>query len=122
MYPRRYKKKDPFECSGSRKDRWCCMSPCSGQYVHFTLGEPHEDPSMYSRIVRSLQVSETSEVMVWYAQVMGKPWCAPGPFPRTLSIQGIQVEFEEAFSRWRRLWQRGGESAQGHGGEDHVAL
>ena len=59
-------------------------------------------------LVRSYLVGETSELMLWYAQLTGKPWLR-GPFPCTPNIVDIERTYEEAFSQWRRLVSRGRE-------------
>lgn len=116
-FPRRFKTKDPLKCHGSRADRWVCPSPCDGDLVHFSLSELHESDGggrawpgrQFARagtLVRSRLVSETSELMVWYAQVTGKPWLR-GPFPCTPTCIDEEVTFERAFSQWRRLVMRG---------------
>ena len=102
-YPRRYKKKNPFACRGTRKDPWVCQTPCSGELMHFTLSEPHTTIAWNDgRLVRSYLVSESSELMLWYAQVVGKPWLR-GPFPCTPAIIDIEDGFNKAFKQWRRL-------------------
>ena len=82
--------------------------------MHFTLSEPHPDMTFFQwseadrPLVRSYLVGETSELMLWYAQLTGKPWLR-GPFPCTPNIVDIERTYEEAFSQWRRLVSRGRE-------------
>lgn len=122
--PRRIRKKDPFKCNSTRKDPFACYSPCSGDYVHLVLSEPHEcQTHIGGRMTRTLMVSEKSEIMRWYGQLTGKLWP-----PRCLvwqsanattygvpqeapdgsqlfipSSEDLQKGFEEAFRAWRRL-------------------
>ena len=119
QYPRRYKRKDPFACRGNRNDRWCCTSPCNGGSVHFSVSEPYKVSSHSNTLTRDHLVSETSEVLLWYAQLTGKLWLGlPGyritnpndrcgervdAYPLTVKIIDIEVTFERAFSQWRHL-------------------
>ena len=64
------------------------------------------------RHVRQWLLDETSELLVWYAQVMGRMWLGLGSYPRAPSIECIEVGFEKAFSRWRQLAMRGSDKEQ----------
>ena len=90
-YPRCYKRKNPYLCRGSSKDRWCCESPCSGSELHLPT------PCL---------LSETSELVVWYAQVMGESWLG-ARYPCKVTAYAIDIVFEKAFRQWRKLLDRG---------------
>ena len=123
QHPRRVKKKDPFTCKGNRKDHFVCQSPCSGDPVHFTLSEPHIDPVHVQErlsLMRSYLVSETSELLRWYAQLTGKLWLPwhqlqskdDAGYIFQLTIFDLECVFEKAFSQWRQLVMQSGYAAR----------
>ena len=80
--------------------------------MHFILSEPHIDPvHVPERLVRSYLVSETSELLRWYAQLTGKLWLPWHQLQRKddagyifqLTIFDLECVFEKAFSQWRQL-------------------
>ena len=121
---RKFKKRNPFKISGTRKNSFLYESPCNGEYIHLVMSELHEDTThIGARMVRTMMVSEKSEVMRWYAQLTGKLWP-----PRCVCFQtarsdqhgvpqvapdgsllfvpmcvDIEVTFLEACREWRRL-------------------
>jgi len=86
------------------------------------MSDPVEDHThINGGMIRKWLVSESSELMVWYAQMTGQPWLRGGyqsrglkcgPFPCSPTFLDIEVTFEKAFSQWRRLVMRGGYQAR----------